>query len=94
MRCMTFAEPGSLELQCRPGLGGYSLASCTCEGCDITPPETCDAIRNATTTAGTLISLKNWSTESMVVVPQSNVKSPNSNADLKGRLQFALCAVC
>jgi hypothetical protein len=41
------------------GLTGYSLASSAGVGRDITPPEICDAIRNAATTAGTLISLKN-----------------------------------
>lgn len=33
-------------------------------------PETWEAIRKAATMAGTLISLKNWSTESMPVAPQ------------------------
>jgi hypothetical protein len=37
----------------------YSLASSTGVVRDITPPEICDAIRNATTTAGTLINLRN-----------------------------------
>jgi hypothetical protein len=36
---------------------GYSLTSDTAAG--ITPPEICDAIRKATTTAGTLINLRN-----------------------------------
>ena len=44
-------------------------------------PETCDAIRNAATTAGRLASLRNWSTESMIFVPQSES-------------QFTRCAVC
>jgi hypothetical protein len=43
----------------RISLTVYSLASSTGVGRDITPPEICDAIRNAATTAGTLISLKN-----------------------------------
>jgi hypothetical protein len=37
----------------------YSLAICADAEWNITPPETCDAIRNAATTAGTLINLKN-----------------------------------
>jgi len=67
------------------GLTGYSLASCTDAGREITPPEICDAIRNATTMAGTLISLRNWSTESIVVVPQGNFKSPSAKAAAKRR---------
>lgn len=43
----------------RISLTGYSLANSTDVGRDITPPEICDAIRNAAITAGTLISLKN-----------------------------------
>jgi hypothetical protein len=65
------------------GLAGYSLASCTDAGREITPPEICDAIRNATTMAGTLISLRNWSTESIVVVPQGNFKSQSAKATAK-----------
>jgi hypothetical protein len=42
-----------------PWAAGYSLAIATGAGADVTPPEICDAIRNATTTAGTLINLKN-----------------------------------
>jgi hypothetical protein len=38
---------------------GYSLASATGARGIITPPEICDAIRNAATTAGTLINLRN-----------------------------------
>jgi hypothetical protein len=76
------------------GLTGYSLASCTDAGREITPPEICDAIRNATTMAGTLISLRNWSTESIVVVPQGNFKSPSAKAYGKTRVQSALCMVC
>jgi hypothetical protein len=38
---------------------GYSLASSTGAWRDITPPEICDATRNATATAGKLINLKN-----------------------------------
>jgi len=38
---------------------GYSLASSAGAWRGITPPEICDATRNATTTAGTLINLKN-----------------------------------
>jgi hypothetical protein len=40
-------------------LSAYSLASCAGAWWKIPPPETCDAIRNAATTAGTLISLRN-----------------------------------
>jgi hypothetical protein len=43
--------------QARPD--GYSLASSMGAVRGNTPPETCDAIRNATTTAGRLISLRN-----------------------------------
>jgi hypothetical protein len=39
--------------------GGYSLAICVDAEWKIPAPETCDAIRNAATMAGTLISLKN-----------------------------------
>ena len=39
----------------------------------IPAPETCDAIRNATTTAGTVIKRRNWSTDSIASVPP---KSP------------------
>ena len=38
---------------------GYSLASATGARGIVTPPEICDAIRNAATTAGTLINLRN-----------------------------------
>jgi hypothetical protein len=38
---------------------GYSLVSATGARGVINPPEICDAIRNAATTAGTLINLKN-----------------------------------
>jgi hypothetical protein len=48
----------------------YSLAICVDAEWKIPAPETCDAIRKATTTAGTLISLKNWSTESIVIPPK------------------------
>jgi hypothetical protein len=37
----------------------YSLAYCVGVEWNIPAPETCDAIRNAATTAGTLMSLKN-----------------------------------
>jgi hypothetical protein len=37
----------------------YSPAICTCAGRRIPAPEICDAIRKATTTAGTLINLRN-----------------------------------
>jgi hypothetical protein len=37
----------------------YSLASAIGTWDGITPPEICDAIRNAATTAGTLINLRN-----------------------------------
>jgi len=37
----------------------YSLASSTGVVRSITPPEICEAIRNAATTAGTLINLRN-----------------------------------
>jgi hypothetical protein len=43
----------------RVGLGGYLLAIAIGEVRGMTPPEICDAIRNATTTAGTLIILRN-----------------------------------
>jgi hypothetical protein len=38
---------------------GYWFAICVDTVRDITPPEICDAIRNAATTAGTLINLRN-----------------------------------
>lgn len=38
---------------------GYSPASAIGTRGGITPPEICDAIRNAATTAGTLINLRN-----------------------------------
>jgi len=41
------------------GIGDYSLASATGARGIVTPPEICDAIRNAATTAGTLINLRN-----------------------------------
>ena len=41
------------------GLWGYSLAIWTWAERKTPAPETCDAIRNAATTAGTLISLRN-----------------------------------
>jgi hypothetical protein len=69
----------------RMALSGYSLASWNCGDCGVRPPEICDAIRNAATTAGRLISLKNWSTESIVTSP--NVKKIFS----KGRVQCGLC---
>jgi len=37
----------------------YSLAILTCGGVGYTPPETCEAMKNAATTAGRLISLRN-----------------------------------
>jgi hypothetical protein len=41
------------------GLGDYLLAIAIGEVRGITPPEICDAIRNAAITAGTLINLRN-----------------------------------
>ncbi len=41
------------------GRSGYWLAICACAGWKIPAPEICDAIRNAATTAGRLISLRN-----------------------------------
>jgi hypothetical protein len=41
------------------GSGDYLLAIFMGDVRDITPPEICDAIRNAATTAGTLINLRN-----------------------------------
>jgi hypothetical protein len=38
---------------------GYSLAILTCAGGGYAPPETCEAMKNAATTAGRLISLRN-----------------------------------
>jgi len=38
---------------------GYSPALCITGGTGITPPEICDAIRKAATTAGTVINLRN-----------------------------------
>ena len=38
---------------------GYSLAISTGAVREVTPPEICDAIRNAATTAGRLINLRN-----------------------------------
>jgi hypothetical protein len=60
-------EPASISLE---NAVAYSLAICVDAEWKIPAPETCDAIRNATTTAGTLISLKNWSTESIVIPPK------------------------
>jgi hypothetical protein len=40
-------------------IAGYSLAISIGAGRDVTPPEICDAIRKAATTAGTLINLRN-----------------------------------
>jgi hypothetical protein len=53
------------------GFAGYLLAIATGEVRDVIPPEICDAMRNAATTAGTLINLRNWSTESIVYAPYS-----------------------
>lgn len=39
-------------------------------------PDTWEAIKKAATTAGTLISLRNWSTESMFNVPQKIRPTP------------------
>jgi hypothetical protein len=47
----------------------HSLAYCDGEEWKIPAPETWEAIRKAATTAGTLMSLRNWSTDSMFVVP-------------------------
>jgi hypothetical protein len=60
-------EPASTSLE---NAMAYSLAICVDAEWKIPAPETCDAIRKATTTAGTLISLKNWSTESIVIPPK------------------------
>jgi len=38
---------------------------------DVRAAETCDAMMNATNTAGTLISLRNWSTESICHPPKT-----------------------
>jgi len=38
---------------------GYSLAIFTCGGPGYTPPDTCEAMKNAATTAGRLMSLRN-----------------------------------
>jgi hypothetical protein len=55
----------------------------------VTPPEICDAIRKAATTAGTLINLRNWSTESIVFAPKNAVANrPGSIRRLRG-LQIA-----
>jgi hypothetical protein len=67
------------ELALDVGAGGYSLANSTWARCEVTPPEICDAIKNAATTAGRLISLKNWSTESI------SFQRPGANAHRKGR---------
>ena len=71
---------------CLPGLAAYSLAISIATERDVNPPEICDAIRKAATTAGTLINLRNWSTESIVFAPK--------NAVAKKPVQFAVCAVC
>jgi hypothetical protein len=63
--------------------GCYSLAKCIGEEWKIPAPETCEAIRKAATTAGTLMNRRNWSIESMNVVPKV----------LQARIQFAPCAV-
>jgi hypothetical protein len=42
-----------------PTCAGYSLAISIGAARDVTPPEICDAIRKAATTAGTLINLRN-----------------------------------
>lgn len=60
----------------RPPAGGYSFAICTCAGWKIPAPEICDAIRNAAKTAGMLISLRNWSTESIVFAPKATSEDP------------------
>jgi hypothetical protein len=52
------------------------------------PPEICEAIRKAATTAGRLISLRTWSTESIASSPKSKCKSARSIRPLHG-LQIA-----
>jgi hypothetical protein len=50
------------KLELRAGANGrscYWLAICACAGWKIPVPEICDAIRNAATTAGRLINLRN-----------------------------------
>lgn len=73
------------ELALDVGAGGYSLANSTWARCEVTPPEICDAIKNAATTAGRLISLKNWSTESISFVHQGNFKGPAQTLTARGR---------
>jgi hypothetical protein len=73
------------ELALGVGAGGYLLANSTWAGCEVIPPEICDAIKNAATTAGRLISLKNWSTESISSVPQGNIKGPTQTLTARGR---------
>jgi hypothetical protein len=63
--------------------GCYLLAKCIGEEWKIPAPETWEAIRKAIITAGTLMNRKNWSIESMNVVPKV----------LQARIQFAPCVV-
>ena len=62
----------------------YSLAISIATVRGVNPPEICDAIKNAATTAGTLINLRNWSTESIVFAPK--------NAVAQKPVQFAAAA--
>jgi hypothetical protein len=60
----------SAHQQARPNLGAPAVANLQrLADQKIPDPDTCDAIRKAATTAGTLMSLSTWSTESMTVVP-------------------------
>ena len=65
--------------------GCYSLARCIGVDRKIPAPETWEAIRNAATTAGTLINLRNWSIESIGIVPKNTSKA-NSVRPLHRRL--------
>lgn len=47
----------------------YLRAISTGVGCGFNVPENCEAITNAATIAGRQISLTNWSTESIAIVP-------------------------
>lgn len=48
--------------------------------------EICDAMMKAANTAGTLINLKNWSKESIAIIPQDNVADLALVHDLRGPL--------
>jgi hypothetical protein len=67
LNCDSFRQPPVAEIiinracaNCRlnPVVWDYSLTISTCAGRPVKPPEICDAIRNAATTAGRLISLR------------------------------------